>query len=557
LKKSVKKSKVKKPTKVKLPKSPLRVVELFAGVGGFRLGLEAVARGKAFKVIWSNQYEPGSAKQWASRAYEYAFRNKKDSVHSNKLIEEAIASGEVPKHDLLVGGFPCQDYSVAKPNNQSRGIEGKKGVLWWSIYQIAEKHKPEYLILENVDRLIKSPAKQRGRDFAIMLKCLAMLGYIVEWRVINAAEYGMPQRRRRVFIVGYKPNSSLGKQIAKSTPEKVLLEKGILAEAFPVQTIKPRKQLADDESDSEEVDASETQLELFSQTEWKADYNIISKEPHELTESFNKGNLQHDPFKSAGLMIPTKDGKAEVWTAKVYPKFDDKSINLGDLLTDEKDVPEEFYIDSTSLKSWIYQKGNKSEVRTNYLTTFDHISKLFAKAGIKCELTNLQKRAWGKKLEKYWSENPTSGKPLELSAEGNDKTVDIPWQLIADTRFEYSFKEGPLPMPDPLDRPLRTIITSEGGSSPSRFKHMICCACAISWKKKGKPLNHDCVKAGRFRRLTPAELEFGNMFPENHTKYAILDGRKIEIDPKHRAFFMGNALVVGAIERIGSSLISR
>jgi len=557
LKKSAKKSKVKKPKKAKLPKSPLRVVELFAGVGGFRLGLEAVARGKAFKVIWSNQYEPGSAKQWASRAYEYAFRNKKGSVHSNKLIEEAIAAGEVPKHDVLVGGFPCQDYSVAKPNNQSRGIEGKKGVLWWSIYQIAEKHKPEYLILENVDRLIKSPAKQRGRDFAIMLKCLAMLGYIVEWRVINAAEYGMPQRRRRVFIVGYKPNSSLGKQIAKSTPEKVLLEKGILAEAFPVQTIKPRKQLADDESDSEEVDASETQLELFSQTEWKADYNIISKEPHELTESFNKGNLQHDPFKSAGLMIPTKDGKAEVWTAKVYPKFDDKSINLGDLLTDEKDVPEEFYIDSTSLKSWIYQKGNKSEVRTNYLTTFDHISKLFAKAGIKCELTNLQKRAWGKKLEKYWSENPTSGKPLELSAEGNDKTVDIPWQLISDTRFEYSFKEGPLPMPDPLDRPLRTIITSEGGSSPSRFKHVICCACAITWKKKGKSLNHDCVKAGRFRRLTPAELELGNMFPENHTKYAILDGRKIEIDPKHRAFFMGNALVVGAIERIGSSLISR
>jgi DNA (cytosine-5)-methyltransferase 1 len=557
LKKSVKKSKVKKPTKVKLPKSPLIVVELFAGVGGFRLGLEAVARGKAFKVIWSNQYEPGSAKQWASRAYEYAFRNKKGSVHSNKLIEEAIATGEVPKHDVLVGGFPCQDYSVAKPNNQSRGIEGKKGVLWWSIYQIAEKHKPEYLILENVDRLIKSPAKQRGRDFAIMLKCLAMLGYIVEWRVINAAEYGMPQRRRRVFIVGYKPNSSLGKQIAKSTPEKVLLEKGILAEAFPVQTIKPRKQLADDESDSEEVDASETQLELFSQNKWNDNSIIISEEPHELTESFNKGNLQHDPFKSAGLMIPTKDGKAEVWTAKVYPKFDDKSINLGDLLTDEKDVPEEFYIDSTSLKSWIYQKGNKSEVRTNYLTTFDHISKLFAKAGIKCELTNLQKRAWGKKLEKYWSENPTSGKPLELSAEGNDKTVDIPWQLISDTRFEYSFKEGPLPMPDPLDRPLRTIITSEGGSSPSRFKHVICCACAMSWKKKGKPLNHDCVKAGRFRRLTPAELELGNMFPENHTKYAILDGRKIEIDPKHRAFFMGNALVVGAIERIGSSLISR
>jgi DNA (cytosine-5)-methyltransferase 1 len=557
LKKTAKKPKAVKPLKAKLPKSPLRVVELFAGVGGFRLGLEKVAKGKAFKVIWSNQYEPGSAKQWASRAYEYAFRDHKGSKHSNKLIEDAIAAGEVPKHDVLVGGFPCQDYSVAKPNNQSRGIEGKKGVLWWSIYEIAEKYKPEYLILENVDRLIKSPAKQRGRDFAIMLKCLAMLGYIVEWRVINAAEYGMPQRRRRVFIVGYKPNSLLGKEIKKTTAEKVLLEKGILAEAFPVQTIKPRKQLADDESDSEEEIAADVQLELFSQTEWRADYYIISKEPHELTDSFNKGNVQHDSFKSAGLMIPTKDGKAEVWTAKVYPKFTDKSINLGDLLISEREVPEEFYIDSASLKSWVYQKGNKSEVRTNYLTTFDHIRKLFTKADIKCELTNSQKRAWGKKLEVYWKENPTPGKPLKLNAEGSEETIEVPWQLIADTRFEYSFKEGPLPMPDPLDRPLRTIITSEGGTSPSRFKHVICCACAMSWKKKGKSLKHNCVKGGKFRRLTPVELELGNMFPADHTRHAILDGKKVEIDPKHRAFFMGNALVVGAIEKIGHSLVSR
>ena len=557
MKKTAKKPKAVKPLKAKLPKSPLRVVELFAGVGGFRLGLEKVAKGKAFKVIWSNQYEPGSAKQWASRAYEYAFRDHKGSKHSNKLIEDAIAAGEVPKHDVLVGGFPCQDYSVAKPNNQSRGIEGKKGVLWWSIYEIAEKYKPEYLILENVDRLIKSPAKQRGRDFAIMLKCLAMLGYIVEWRVINAAEYGMPQRRRRVFIVGYKPNSQLGKEVKKTTAEKVLLEKGILAEAFPVQTIKPRKQLADDESDSEEEIAADVQLELFSQTEWRADYNIISKEPHELTDSFNKGNAQHDPFKSAGLMIPTKDGKAEVWTAKVYPKFTDKSINLGDLLISEKEVHEEFHIDSASLKSWVYQKGNKSEVRTNYLTTFDHIRKLFAKADIKCELTNSQKRSWGKKLEAYWEENPTPGKPLKLNAEGSEKTVEVPWQLVADTRFEYSFKEGPLPMPDPLDRPLRTIITSEGGTSPSRFKHVICCACATSWKMKGKPINHDCVKAGKFRRLTPVELELGNMFPADHTRYAILEGEKVEIDPKHRAFFMGNALVVGAIQKIGEAIVPK
>ena len=561
MKKSTKKSKGAKAPKAKLAKSPLKVVELFAGVGGFRLGLEKVAKGKAFKVIWSNQYEPGSAKQWASRAYEYAFRKHKGSKHSNKLIEDAIAAGEVPKHDVLVGGFPCQDYSVAKPNNQSRGIEGKKGVLWWSIYQIAEKHNPDYLILENVDRLIKSPAKQRGRDFAIMLKCFAMLGYIIEWRVINAGEYGMPQRRRRVFILGYKPNSPLGEEIKKTTHEKVLLEKGILAEAFPVQTIKPRKQSEDDESDSEEKIAEDMEFELITQIGWKAKHLQISEEPHELTNSFNKANIKgkakHDPFMSAGLMIPTIDGKADVWTAKVYPKFADKSVNLGDLLIDEEEVPDEFYIDNDSLKSWVYQKGNKSEVRTNYLTTFDHIRKLFAKADIKCELTNSQKRAWGKKLEAYWKENPTPGKLLKLSAEGSEKTVDIPWQIIADTRFEYSFKEGPLPMPDPLDRPLRTIITSEGGTSPSRFKHVICCACAISWKKKGKSLKHNCVKGGKFRRLTPVELEKGNMFPANHTRYAIIDGKKVEIDPKHRAFFMGNALVVGAIEKIGHSLVSR
>jgi DNA (cytosine-5)-methyltransferase 1 len=112
-------------------------------------------------------------------------------------------------------------------------------------------------------------------------------------------------------------------------------------------------------------------------------------------------------------------------------------------------------------------------------------------------------------------------------------------------------------MPDPLDRPLRTIITSEGGSSPSRFKHVICSACAVSWKKKGKPLNHNCVKAGKFRRLTPIELELGNMFPADHTKHAIVDGKKVEIDSKHRAFFMGNALVVGAINKIAAASILR
>ena len=538
------------------PSKPYKVVELFAGVGGFRVGLESVLKGKGFKVVWSNQYEPGSAKQWASRVYEYAFRNEKGSKHSNKLIEDAIASGEVPPHDVLVGGFPCQDYSVAKPNNQSRGIEGKKGVLWWSIYEIAKQHQPKFLILENVDRLVKSPAKQRGRDFSIMLKCLADLGYVVEWRVINAAEYGMPQRRRRVFIVAYKAKEELGKLRAKQTPENVLLNDGILARAFPVQTTKPAVIIEEAEEDSEDESEKKNQLELFEKASWSPDHTIIEGEPHELTDNFNKGNAKHDPFKSAGLMIPTKSGKPEVWTAKVYPSHKGDRINLGDLLSQpEENIPEEFIIDAKSFKSWVYQKGNKTETRTNHLTTFGHIQALFEKAGVKAKLSNSQKRTWGKVLTEYWKENPTAGKPVAITDEESGKQVNVSWQLIADTRFDYEFKEGPLPMPDPLNRPFRTIITSEGGSSPSRFKHVICRECAKNWAKKGKVLDHDCVKAGKLRRLTPEELEQGNMFAAGHTRFCMLDGEVTEVDPKHRAFFMGNALVVGIVGNIGSALV--
>lgn len=540
---------------LKAPNKPYKVVELFAGVGGFRIGLESVLKGKAFKVVWSNQYEPGSAKQWASRVYEYKFPDTKDSKHSNKLVEEAIAAGEVPAHDVLVGGFPCQDYSVAKPNNQSKGIEGKKGVLWWSIYEIAKKHEPKFLILENVDRLVKSPAKQRGRDFAIMLKCLADLGYIVEWRVINAAEYGMPQRRRRVFIVGYKAASPLGKLRSEQSPENILLNDGILARAFPVQTIKPSVVFEDDEVESDEEIKVQEQMELFLQASWSPSRTIIEGDPHEITDTFNKGNVKHNPFMNAGLMIPGEGTRPSVWTAKVYPKHEGNRVNLGDLLNPANKVPDEFNIDNESRKSWIHQKGSKTETRTNYLTTFSHIQGLFEEIGVKAKLTNTQKRTWAKELAVYWKNNPTVGKSLKLEDEETGSEVSVSWKLIADTRFDYEFKEGPLPMPDPLDRPFRTIITSEGGSSPSRFKHVICCECAKNWAKKGKVLAHDCVKVGKFRRLTPEELEQGNMFPAGHTRYCMIENKKVEVDAKHRAFFMGNALVVGIVQRIGKTLV--
>ena len=181
----------------------IKVIELFAGVGGFRLGLEAnnTKSKKHYKIVWSNQWEPSTKLQHASDVYRLRWPNDKNHSCEDiaKVLEEDFDS--IPDHDLLVGGFPCQDYSVARTLNQASGIIGKKGVLWWSIHSILEKKgedAPKYLMLENVDRLIKSPATQRGKDFAIMLASLSDLGYAVEWRVINAADYGMPQRRRRV-----------------------------------------------------------------------------------------------------------------------------------------------------------------------------------------------------------------------------------------------------------------------------------------------------------------------------------------------------------------------
>lgn len=180
------------------------VVELFAGVGGFRVGLERLEEENiTWKTVMADQWEPGKKNQFAYDCYHNHFKNT-SSVNLNTDISK-VESKDIPNHTLLVGGFPCQDYSVASTG--AKGIEGKKGVLWWEIYRIAKDKQPSFILLENVDRLLKSPTSQRGRDFAIMLKCLDDLDYNVEWRVINAADYGYSQRRRRVFIFAYKHQS--------------------------------------------------------------------------------------------------------------------------------------------------------------------------------------------------------------------------------------------------------------------------------------------------------------------------------------------------------------
>ena len=188
------------------------VCELFAGVGGFRLGLERLNSG--WETKWFSQWEPGAKTQWAHDCYVSHFgdcRNKYNECRTGEDIS-LINKDSIPDHNLLVGGFPCQDYSVAHTLASSKGIEGKKGVLWWQIRDTLIAKEPSFCIFENVDRLLKSPAKQRGRDFGIILSCLADLGYSAEWRVVNAAEYGAAQRRRRTFIFAYKNNTVYAKK---------------------------------------------------------------------------------------------------------------------------------------------------------------------------------------------------------------------------------------------------------------------------------------------------------------------------------------------------------
>jgi len=414
----------------------LRVVELFAGVGGFRIGLEGYPKPKnsPYNVVWSNQWEPSTKKQHASRVYENRWPK---ANHSNRNIEEIVENDfdAIPDHDLLVGGFPCQDYSVATSLKNSKGLRGKKGVLWWSIEAILRKKEnkaPKYLMLENVDRLLKSPATQRGRDFAIMLSSLNALGYAVEWRVINAAEYGMPQRRRRIFILGCHRSTDLYKRLEAATKTEWLRSEGVITREFPI---------------------SGSLGELKNGTV-NADIQAVSDE-------FNKAGGA-SPFQNSGVMI---DGS--YWTIKTKSAYAGDRTVLEDILVNTEDVPEAFFIDPEELtkeKGWEYFKGSKKIERT--------------------------------------------------SSQGH----------------KYVFAEGGMIFPDPLDSPSRTIITAEGGPTPSRFKHVI-------------------FKDGRYRRLMPIELERLNMFPDNHTK---LDG----VSDQKRAFFMGNALVVGIVNRLGSALIS-
>lgn len=303
----------------------IKVVELFAGVGGFRIGLEGAS--DVYETIWNNQWEPSTVHQDASLVYRARFGSK---GHCNKDIN-TVSTEEIPDHDLMVGGFPCQDYSVASTLSRSGGIEGKKGVLWWQIYRILNEkgdNRPNYLFFENVDRLLGSPAKQRGRDFAIILASLADLGYTVEWRVINAAEYGMPQRRRRTYIVGYREDSPVYNKV-KDLKDWVLYD-GVMAKAFPFR-------------------AKDKTLSEFD----------ITGTIKEVSDNFNKDG-KISPWGNAGIMRDR-----HVYSVDAESVYEGTTMTLGGIVVDESFVPEEFFISQDEVAKWEYEKGAKKIERTS------------------------------------------------------------------------------------------------------------------------------------------------------------------------------------------------
>jgi len=410
------------------------VTELFAGVGGFRIGL---ARAN-WRTIFSNQWEPATKSQPASDVYVYRFGSE---GHSNtdiaKLLDQ-FEAGEltIPKSDLLVGGFPCQDYSVAKTLGSSVGLAGSKGVLWWEILRLVRLNPPKLILLENVDRLLKSPARQRGRDFAVMLASLADEGYVVEWRVVNAAEYGANQRRKRVFIVAKK--RTVVKKSLLSDPTLYLLRHGTLAKSLPAEPL-----------------TNKSGIESAGVSQFTLEGDLA-----DITRSFGKGTSA-PVFGTCGIIIGRN-----VTTLNVTPS---KKIlgKLGNVLLKHQNVDERYFVPASQLQAWKYLKGAKKELRTH-----------------------------------------------------------------AGSGAQYHYAEGSMAFPDLPENPSRTILTGEGGSSPSRFKHIV------------------KTDDGRYRRLTPVELERLNGFPDDWTRYTAQG----ELTDAKRAFFMGNALVVDIVELIGRQL---
>jgi len=159
----------------------MKFIELFAGIGGFRLGME---RG-GHECVFSSEID-----KYASLIYE---KNFKDKPYGDIT---QIKSEDIPNHDILCGGFPCQSFSIA---GKRGGFNDTRGTLFFQIARILKDKQPKYFILENVKGLLSHDG---GQTFKIIISTLTDIGYDIQWQVLNSKNFGVPQNRERVFIIG-------------------------------------------------------------------------------------------------------------------------------------------------------------------------------------------------------------------------------------------------------------------------------------------------------------------------------------------------------------------
>lgn len=165
----------------------LRVCELFAGIGGFRLGIEQALDKKNIEVVYVSEWD-----KYAAATYEKNFNHTVDTRSITDVPAESI-----PDHDLLVGGFPCQAFSIA---GKRRGFDDTRGTLFFDIARILQEKRTPYCVLENVKGLL---SHDFGRTFKRIIRTLTDLGYDLQWQMLNSKDFGVPQNRERIFIVGH------------------------------------------------------------------------------------------------------------------------------------------------------------------------------------------------------------------------------------------------------------------------------------------------------------------------------------------------------------------
>ena len=488
----------------------IEVAELFAGVGGFRLGLEGQpdsGEDTGFKVVWSNQWEPGEKAQWASTIYEMQFGSENhngDSIHKITFPEEEgvgtieAINRDIPDHDLLVGGFPCQDYSVARTISGELGIKGEKGKLWVDIARIIrwKRPRPKVVLLENVPRLLNSPANARGLNFAIILNFLLNEGYHVEWRVINAADYGMPQQRSRVFILAYRTSGN-GQNVRTNGNDHFGCKGRITRRKISTWMLGEK---------------GEPAWKRGPFTEAFPGNGDLPDEAQEVPALDHTFNSKSSPFGNSGFawkFHPSKmvDGKRRnrvymMWTTKVKADYDGEKMLLKHVLDDELDP--DYEVDASRIDEWRYAKGSKNEFRLRKRDR-GNVDQDLLDLYDECMKEPFDQRAamWKKHRGKF------------LDAVGEDAF--------------YQYDEGKMKFDSP-ERASRTIVTDEIGRTPSRMRHII------------------EYEEGKYRRLTPEETERLNGFPAGWTDIP-------DIKPSRRGFLMGNALVVGVIERLRKPLL--